>query len=125
MGALSGPFKKLKTGNFIWDRVNDVSLASLSKFLSILMTNPFYMLKTRAESMRFSSSHSVMQDVKDTYRKAGFSGFYNGFWATIIRDVPYQGIQFAIYKVLGELSSSFAKVDTTNDTNISKIGRAL
>ena len=80
------------------------------------------MLKTRAESMRFTESHTIFNDIATTYRTSGLLGFYNGFWATIIRDVPYQGIQFGIYKLLGELSRSFEKVDTTSESKLGKIG---
>lgn len=123
MGAFAGTFKKFKRGNVVFDRVVDVGLASFSKFISILLTNPFYMLKTRAESMRFTENHTVLKDMKATYQKSGFLGFYNGFWATIIRDVPYQGIQFGVYKILGELTSSFEKVESKEDSRVHKIGK--
>ena len=106
----------------IGDRMIDVGLASVSKFLSILITNPFYMLKTRAETMRFVGSHTILQDMANTYKVSGLGGFYNGFWATIIRDVPYQGIQFGIYKMLGEITSSFDKIDSTSDSGLTKMG---
>lgn len=122
MGTLAGTFNTFKNGNFFFDRVIDVSLASTCKFVSILITNPFYMLKTRAESMRFSKSHTIFQDMAETYKTNGFLGFYNGFWATIIRDVPYQGIQFGMYKILGELSKSFEKVEGNSDSSLIKIG---
>lgn len=124
IGSLAGTFNKLKKGNIVYDRIVDVGLASFCKFVSILLTNPFYMLKTRAESMKFTESHTIFQDMKKTYKTSGLMGFYNGFWATIIRDVPYQGIQFGIYKLLGEFSSSFEKVDTTSESGLGKIGTA-
>lgn len=122
IGFFAGRVNQKKTGNFLVDKSLDVSMASFCKFLAILVTNPLYMLKTRAESMKFNKSHTVLQDMKATYQARGLQGFYQGFWATCIRDVPYQGIQFGIYKLLGELTNSFQQMNTKNDSKLEKIG---
>lgn len=122
IGALAPAANGLKSGRLLADRLVDVGLAAACKFGAILLTNPFYLLKTRAESMRFSASHTLWQDVRATYRASGLLGFYNGFWATVIRDVPYQGIQFGIYKLLGELSRSFEKVEPASASRLGQLG---
>lgn len=122
LGYMAPMVNEKKKGNMIFDKTLDVTLACTAKLISIFFTNPLYMLKTRAESMRFTKSHTLWQDIKNTYKLNGIPGFYHGFWATFIRDVPYQGIQFGIYKLLGELSNSFRKVVIHSETGVEKIG---
>lgn len=122
LGYLAPMFNGLKGGNLVLDKLLDVSLGSTAKFVSIFVTNPLSIMKTRAESMKFIGNHTLWQDVKTTYRVNGITGFYHGFWATFMRDVPYQGIQFGIYKLLGELTNSFQKGIISNENGVEKIG---
>lgn len=107
METLAPYFRSLKTGNQFRDKTLDTTLASVSKLISIVATNPFYLLKTRAESGFLSKDHNMMSHIKEIYSANGIRGFYSGFFATFIRDVPYQAIQFLIYKILGETVNAF------------------
>ncbi len=113
----------LKTNNKIWNSSVDLSVGCLSKLISIALTNPLYLLKTRAESGMIDNNHTIRQHITGLYREGGFRGMYNGFWATFIRDVPYQGIQFAIYKFLGDLVGAFKKEDTSTEPLKEKLGK--
>jgi Mitochondrial carrier protein len=107
--------KIYKTGAKLQDKLIDVSAAATAKCISIFLTNPFYLLKTRAESGQLTDTQNLWSHIKQIHKSNGIRGFYYGFWATIIRDVPYQSIQFAIYKTLGEAMNAF-------ETNSSKPG---
>lgn len=117
--------KQFKTGGKIRDKVIDVSAVATAKCLSIFLTNPFYLLKTRAESGQFTTSDPLSSHIKQIYRASGIRGFYSGFWATIIRDVPYQSIQFGIYKLLGEAINAFDNQQPKSGTAIQKSKRIL
>ena len=106
---LSQQTAHLKNENKLKNRLIDVMIAGISKTVAIGLTNPIYLLKTRAESGLIDVNNNIKQHVATIYRNEGFGGFYNGFGATLIRDVPYQAIQFGIYKVLGEAVGAFGK----------------
>lgn len=99
--------RRFKNGVFLVDRTVDVSAAGAARFISILSTNPLYLLKTRIESGLINKENSILENVREIRKQSGWKGFYKGFWATLIRDVPYQGLQFGVYILLGELLGSF------------------
>ena len=99
--------RRFKNGVFLLDRTVDISAAGIARFTSILSTNPLYLLKTRIESGMLGKETSIIESAKEIRRHSGLAGFYKGFWATMIRDVPYQGLQFSVYILLGELFGSF------------------
>lgn len=110
--------KKYKTGAKVADKVIDISAAGIAKCFSILITNPFYLLKTRAESGQVNTSNPILSHISQIYKANGFLGFYKGFWATVIRDVPYQSIQFGIYKLIGEAINAFdVPVSNSSDSS--------
>jgi len=108
-------FNSFKKGNLFLDRPVDVALASTAKLISILATNPLYLLKTRAETGSISKQQNTMYHVKEIYRTGGLKGFYSGFMATFIRDVPYQGIQYGIYKFLGGIVGAEGRQQRTRN----------
>lgn len=99
--------RRFKNGVFLVDRSVDISAAGIARFTAILSTNPLYLLKTRIESGMLSKESSILESVREIRKHSGLAGFYKGFWATLIRDVPYQGLQFSVYILLGELFGSF------------------
>ena len=106
---LSQKTAHLKGENKLKNRFIDVLIAGISKTVAIGLSNPLYLLKTRAESGLIDSRNNIRQHIATIYRNEGLLGFYSGFSATLIRDVPYQAIQFGIYKVLGEATGAFGK----------------
>ncbi len=99
--------RRFKNGVFLVDRTVDISSAGIARFVSILSTNPLYLMKTRIESGMISRETSILECAREIHKQSGLKGFYKGFWATLIRDVPYQGLQFSVYILLGELFGSF------------------
>lgn len=97
-----------KTGSKL-DILWDGATAASSKSVAVFFTNPLYMLKTRVETGTIGKQNTILNDVKAIYNSNGIRGFYKGFLATVLRDVPYQMTQFMIYKSLGTLLGIFPK----------------
>ena len=112
------PYKSADTP--LLNRTIDVSISSVSKLLSLLLSNPLYMIKTRIES--HIDSNNTMHNIRDIYSKYGYRGFYKGIYATIMRDIPYTSIQFSIYKILGDICNVFNNDSVYNNMYIFMLG---
>ncbi|KAK7204577.1 mitochondrial carrier domain-containing protein [Myxozyma melibiosi] len=58
---------------------------------------PITVLKVRYESTRYARA-SLLDTVKSVYKENGIRGFFYGFGATFVRDVPYAGLYVSIYE---------------------------
>ncbi|VEU22003.1 DEKNAAC102963 [Brettanomyces naardenensis] len=61
------------------------------------ITMPITMVKVRFESDMYHYA-SLKDAVVSMYTKEGFSSFFTGFGATVLRDAPYAGLYVAFYE---------------------------
>jgi len=73
--------------------------ACCSRTLTTLTINPMNVIKTRFEVVGSNQYNSILHAVKSIYQKDGIKGFYKGIVPTIIRDVPYSGLQYSSYRL--------------------------
>lgn len=90
----------------IHNKCIDFLQAGGSKAVTMTILNPLNVLKTQLEASKSSSS---LKEVFSRVRtKEGLVGLRGGWMATMVRDVPYSGLQFVIYKAFLNLNPSLA-----------------
>jgi len=105
LSALSHELKDKGTLNLVPERMIDFSIAGTSKCLSAISITPLSLIKTRYEGME--NRVSITGVISDIYTRTGIKGFYRGVISTLIRDIPFSGIQFLIYKSFLNLEHKF------------------
>ena len=85
------------TTSIFSQKLINFSNAALSKGLTTLIISPINVLKTRFEVSGNNEYKSIYHATLSIKKKEGYRGFYRGIIATLIRDVPYSGIQYSIY----------------------------
>lgn len=86
-------------------QVSNFINAMCSKMVTTVIVSPINVLKTRFEVVGNDEYSSVRHAVKKIFEKEGVYGFYRGTFATVLRDGPYSGIQYSLYKSLLDLKS--------------------
>lgn len=74
---------------------NEMLAASLGEVVACFVRVPTEVVKQRAQAMPHRSSRQVAWAV---YKKSGFGGFYRGYLATVLREIPFSLIQFPIWE---------------------------
>ena len=92
--------------------------AVFSKTLTTLLISPINVLKTRFEVIGNHEYSSITQAMTKIYQTEGIYGFYRGIVATVIRDGPYSGIQYALYKSILDLSTWYNEKNANNKGHI-------
>lgn len=67
--------------------------------------SPINVIKTRFEVVGVNEYTSIPSAFRSTYQKEGLRGFYKGVFSTLLRDVPYSGIQYSCYRFLLDIYS--------------------
>jgi hypothetical protein len=73
--------------------------ASAARVLTTVLLNPIVILKTRCEVLG-SQNGSMSQAFSSFYRQNGLRGFMSGLVPTLMKDVPYSGLQYSFYRAL-------------------------
>ena len=102
--GLTQDLRKIK---YIHSGFIDFLDAGLSKIVTTFLVNPITVLKTRFEVVGINEYKSIKDAIKSIYMNEGAKGFYKGILATMIRDVPYSGIQYSSYKWCYDMYSRF------------------
>ncbi|PSC73762.1 mitochondrial carrier [Micractinium conductrix] len=58
---------------------------------------PWDVIKQRMQ-VRHSPYRSVLHCASETWRKEGLSAFYKSYWTTLVMNVPYTALHFAVYE---------------------------
>ncbi|KAG6439901.1 Mitochondrial carrier family protein [Babesia bovis T2Bo] len=94
--------------------------SSCGQFCSLLIRNPFEVIKQQMQAGLYSTSYETFRSIR---RTQGYKGLYAGFFPTLMREVPFDGIQFVLWERLKTLQSAkrfsqyiATKADVTNDT---------
>ena len=104
---VSGLTQNLRSINYIHSGFIDFLDAGLSRILTTFLVNPITVLKTRFEIVGVNEYKSIKDAIISIYTNEGSKGFYKGILATMIRDVPYAGIQYSSYKWCYDMYSKF------------------
>ncbi|ORM41298.1 Replication factor C subunit 2 [Babesia sp. Xinjiang] len=102
--------------------------SSCGQFCSLLIRNPFEVIKQQMQAGLYPTSYSTFLSIR---RSQGYKGLYAGFFPTLMREVPFDGIQFVLWEQLKTMEStkrlsrciaSKANVcDTTGDVVVSAL----
>ena len=72
--------------------------ALMSKSLTAMFISPVNVLKTRFEVVGNNEYRSISEGISKIFQNEGIRGFYKGLIPTIMRDGPYSGIQYTLYR---------------------------
>ena len=89
---------ELRHIKYLPGNVVDFFNACCSRTITTLVVNPLTVIKTRFEVVGSDDHQSIAGQMKSIYKKAGIQGFYKGILTTIMRDVPYSGLQYSSYR---------------------------
>ena len=71
--------------------------AALADVAVCAVRNPFEVVK---QQMQVGIHTSTVGAVKEIARVEGLRGFYAGYWSTVLREMPFDALQFALYEAL-------------------------
>ena len=90
--------KEFRNIKYIPANVIDFFNACCTKAITTFIINPITVVKTRFEVVGVNEYTSIRHAVESIYQKEGMKGFYKGILTTLMRDVPFSGIQYSSYK---------------------------
>lgn len=79
-----------------------VIAASLGDVAGSTVRAPFEVIKQRLQSGLYSGAGAA---IRGTFANQGFAGFYTGYFSLIIRELPFDAIQFPLYEYLKTVAS--------------------
>lgn len=85
----------------------DFMNAACSRVITTLIVNPVTVVKTRFEVVGNNQYKSIFDALKSITQKEGLKGFYKGITSTIMRDVPYSGLQYSSYRFCMDMCSKY------------------
>eukprot|EP01017_Pseudomicrothorax_dubius_P003742 TRINITY_DN10603_c0_g1_i2.p1 TRINITY_DN10603_c0_g1~~TRINITY_DN10603_c0_g1_i2.p1 ORF type:complete len:247 (+),score=25.69 TRINITY_DN10603_c0_g1_i2:297-1037(+) len=98
--------------------------AGIAKFASTALMSPINVMKTRFE-VAGNADRRFIGSFVDFYRKNGFRALYSGLIPTLMRDIPYSGLQYTLYRWMLDLVSYDEKLgDNKNARGKIKISTA-
>ena len=71
--------------------------SATARCISSVSTNPFTVLKIRAEVIGDDTYSRMANSIRIIYKNEGIAGFFKGSLAMIIRDFPFGGIFYLTY----------------------------
>lgn len=90
--------KGLRDNGYVPNNVIDFLNAGMTRIINTGVNNPLTVVKTKFEVVGKNEYKSIGQAISHIYQRDGIRGFYKGIVTTLMRDVPWSGIQYASYK---------------------------
>ena len=75
-----------------------VGAGVLAKCVQSVTFNPLVVIKTRFEVVGFNEYSGIADAFRQVYMKEGMGAFFTGLQVSLIRDVPFSGIFYPIYR---------------------------
>ncbi|PHJ16117.1 mitochondrial carrier superfamily protein [Cystoisospora suis] len=88
-----------------------VACSTVAEFASCCVRTPFEMLK---QQLQLGMHPSTMTAVREIYRRDRLQGFFVGFGATMVRDLPFVGVEMGLWEYLKKYFCSFAGKDPSH-----------
>ncbi|KAJ2849909.1 mitochondrial thiamine pyrophosphate transporter [Coemansia brasiliensis] len=84
-------------------RVRSFVGGALAGAIATSITYPFDLLRTRfvAQQLKSRVHTSIIRAIAHIHREEGLRGFYRGLWPACLQIMPYMGIVFTSYDLLG------------------------
>jgi len=103
------------------ERFVNSSSSVVARLVQCILTNPFYVVKTRFEVIGFNEYNSVWDACKKVVEKEGYRGFFIGLRVAFLRDLPFSGLYYPMYEeskvlVSAALGHKSLTEDSQNDT---------
>jgi solute carrier family 25 protein 38 len=113
-GVYFGTIDLLKNSSYLSHSVNggkyqllhSLLIGVIARTVADTFTHPIGLVKTRYESGTYKYK-SVLTALQTIYRAEGFTGLYRGLGATLLRDISYSGLYFALYTKNKQLIREF------------------
>jgi len=74
-----------------------LSAGGLSRLFAVTTVSPLELIRTKMQSQKMPWS-DVTKCLKDLYKTQGLKGFWNGYTATLLRDVPFSALYWPLYE---------------------------
>ncbi|CAD8186371.1 unnamed protein product [Paramecium pentaurelia] len=87
----------------------NLMIASTSKLAGTIASTPLAVMRTKMQIIGNNEYRKIDKCFIKIAREEGFFGFYRGVFAAILKDVPFSGIQYTIYRNLLNFSGIFTK----------------
>ncbi|XP_955118.1 mitochondrial carrier, putative [Theileria annulata] len=78
--------------------------SSFGQITSLIIRNPFEVVKQQLQAGLYSGTGEAFYNI---YRLQGIRGLYAGFFSTLIREIPFDGIQFVLWEKFKSLHYSY------------------
>jgi hypothetical protein len=95
MHVLTRQFREIK---YLPNNVIDFCNAGFARIFTTLTVSPLNVLKTRFEVVGNNQYKSIPDAFRTVYKNQGLKGFYRGIIPTLIRDVPFAGLEYSTYR---------------------------
>ena len=80
------------------DSQNQFLASSFARAVQAIICNPLVVIKTRLEVIGFNEYDGIVSGARTIVAQEGFRGFFTGLGISLIRDVPFSGIFYPVYK---------------------------
>ncbi|KAH7097650.1 S-adenosylmethionine transporter [Auriculariales sp. MPI-PUGE-AT-0066] len=94
-----------------FEYVSEIVAASASETFACLVRVPTEVVKQRTQAQRNNTRHSAFTVARAVASTDGWRGFYRGFGATVLREIPFATVQYPIYEFLKRRAARFLHSD--------------
>ncbi|UKK01251.2 mitochondrial carrier protein [Theileria orientalis] len=77
--------------------------STFGQISSLVIRNPFEVVKQQLQAGLYTRTAEAFYNIQ---RLQGFRGFYAGFFSTLMREIPFDGIQFVLWEKFRSLDSA-------------------
>ncbi|GBG26313.1 S-adenosylmethionine mitochondrial carrier protein [Hondaea fermentalgiana] len=84
-------------GGPLSDYQTQMAAASLGEIAACLIRVPVENVKQKRQAGLFKDNSSALRGIM---ARQGYSGFYTGYWTTVLREIPFSMIQFPLWEAL-------------------------